>query len=55
MILITADNPKDFMAKLLVSDAFDSFYINNDLSAMEGLFAGYINTRLDTYLKMLNE
>lgn len=36
-------------------DAFDSFYINNDLSAMESLFAGYINTRLDTYLKMLNE
>ena len=25
MILITADNPKDFMAKLLVSDIFDIF------------------------------
>ena len=25
MILITADNPKDFMAKLLVSDVFDVF------------------------------
>ena len=25
MILITADNPKDFMAKLLVSDVFDIF------------------------------
>ena len=25
MILLTADNPKDFMAKLLVSDVFDIF------------------------------
>ncbi len=36
-------------------DAFDDYYVKKDLSAMEKLFAGYINTRLDTYLKILHE
>ena len=36
-------------------EAFDTYYGKHDLSAMEGLFAGYINTRLDYYLKILQE
>ncbi|MBR3054063.1 MAG: Fic family protein, partial [Firmicutes bacterium] len=35
--------------------AFDAFHARHDLSAMEGLFAGYINARLDTYLRILQE
>ena len=35
--------------------AFDAFHTRHDLSAMEGLFAGYINARLDTYLRILQE
>ncbi|MBQ4451332.1 MAG: Fic family protein [Clostridia bacterium] len=34
-------------------DAFDAYHVRHDLSAMERLFAGYINARLDTYLKIL--
>ncbi len=34
-------------------NAFDAYHIKHDLSAMEGLFAKYINMRLDTYLKIL--
>ncbi len=36
-------------------NAFDAFHVNHDLSAMEKLFAGYINARLDTYLKILQK
>lgn len=35
--------------------AFDAYYVKHDLSAMESLFAGYINTRLDNYLRILAE
>ena len=31
-------------------NVFDAYYTKNDLSAMEGLFAGYINARLDLIL-----
>ena len=34
-------------------NAFDAYHVKRDLSAMEKLFAGYVNERLDTYLKML--
>lgn len=34
-------------------DAFDAYYVKGDLSPMEKLFAGYVNTRLDQYLSML--
>ena len=34
-------------------NAFDAYYVRHDISAMEKLFAGYINARLDTYLKIL--
>ncbi len=33
--------------------AFDAYHVKHDLSAMEGLFVGYINARLDQYLKIL--
>ena len=35
-------------------DAFDSYHVKKDLSAMTKLFAQYINARLDEYLKILN-
>lgn len=34
-------------------DAFDAYYVKNDLSAMTKLFAEYINARLDEYLNIL--
>ncbi len=36
-------------------NAFDAYHVNHDLSAMEGLFAGYINAALDTYLKIISQ
>ena len=36
-------------------NAFDEYYEKHNLSAMENLFAGYINERLDMYLKILQE
>ena len=36
-------------------NAFDAYYMKHDLSAMENLFAKYINSRLDMYLKILQE
>jgi Fic family protein len=35
-------------------NAFDAYHVKHDLSAMESLFAGYINDRLDVYLKILS-
>ena len=34
-------------------NAFDEFHVKHNLSAMENLFAGYINARLDRLLKIL--
>lgn len=34
-------------------NAFEEYHIKHDISSMESLFAGYINARLDTYLKIL--
>ena len=36
-------------------NAFDEYYVKHNLSAMESLFAGYVNARLDTYLKILKD
>lgn len=35
--------------------AFDKYYQNHDIAPMERLFAGYIDARLDAYLKMLQD
>ena len=42
-----------FADRIAYYNAFDEYYVKNNLSAMENLFAGYVNERLDTYLKML--
>ena len=36
-------------------DAFDTYYVKKDPSAMTKLFAEYINARLDEYLRILGE
>ena len=44
-----------FTDRLAYYNAFDEYYVGHNLSAMEKLFAGYINERLDMYLAMLQE
>ena len=36
-------------------NAFDEYHIKHDVSAMEKLFARYVNSRLDMYLKILEK
>ena len=36
-------------------DAFDAYYRDGDAGAMTDLIAGYVNERLDEYLKILSE
>lgn len=42
-----------FTDRIAYYNAFDEYYIKHNLSAMEKLFAKYVNERLDMYLKML--
>ena len=42
-----------FTDRMAYYKAFDEYHVNGNLSAMEKLFAGYINERLDQYLSML--
>lgn len=35
--------------------SFDEYPVKRNLSAMENLFAGYINVRLDMYLNMMQD
>jgi len=44
-----------FTDRIAYYSAFDEYHVNHDLSAMENLFAGYINSRLDLYLNILHE
>lgn len=44
-----------FADRMAYYNAFDEYYVNHNLSAMEKLFAGYINERLDMYLSILRE
>ena len=44
-----------FTDRLAYYYAFDECYVKHNLSAMEKLFARYINERLDMYLAMLQE
>ena len=44
-----------FTDRVAYYNAFDEYYVNHNLNAMEKLFAGYVNTRLDSYLAMLEE
>lgn len=42
-----------FTDRIAYYNAFDEYYIKDNLAAMEKLFAGYVNERLDQYLSML--
>lgn len=44
-----------FTDRIRYYNAFDIYYEKQDLSAMENLFAEYLEERLDEYLKMLQE
>ena len=43
-----------FTDRMRYYDAFDTYYVRNDLSKMTKLFAEYLNARLDEYLRILN-
>ena len=42
-----------FADRIAYYNAFDEYYVNHSLSAMEKLFARYVNERLDMYLSIL--
>ena len=44
-----------FTDRITYYNAFDEYHVKHNLSAMENLFAGYINARLDMYLNILEE
>ncbi|MBQ8804119.1 MAG: Fic family protein [Tyzzerella sp.] len=44
-----------FADRITYYNAFDEYHVKRNLSAMENLFAGYINARLDMYLDMLQD
>lgn len=44
-----------FTDRMAYYNSFDAYHMHGDLSAMEKLFAGYINERLDQYLAMLQD
>lgn len=44
-----------FTDRIVYYKAFDEYHVKHNLSAMEKLFAGYINERLDMYLQILQD
>ncbi len=44
-----------FTDRIAYYNAFDESHVKHNWGAMEKLFAGYVNTRLDSYLAMLEE
>ena len=44
-----------FTDRIAYYNAFDEYHVKHNLGAMEKLFAGYVNERLDSYLVMLEE
>lgn len=44
-----------FTDRMAYYNAFDEYHVKHNLSTMEKLFTGYINSRLDVYLKILQE
>lgn len=44
-----------FTDRMAYYNAFEEYHVKHNLSAMENLFAGYINARLDMYLDMLQD
>lgn len=44
-----------FKDRMKYYDAFDAYHVKHNLSVMEGLFARYVNERLDMYLRILKD
>ena len=44
-----------FTDRITYYNAFDEYHVKHNLSAMENLFASYIEARIDKYLKILQE
>ena len=44
-----------FTYRIAYYNVFDEYHVKHNLSAMENLFGGYINARLDMYLDMLQD
>lgn len=44
-----------FTDRIAYYNAFDEYYLKHSLSAMEGIFARYVNERLDMYLGILGD
>lgn len=44
-----------FTDRIAYYNAFDEYHVKHNLGAMEKLFAGYVNERLDNYLTILEE
>lgn len=44
-----------FTDRIAYYNAFDEYHVKHNLLAMQNLFAGYIHSRLDFYLKMLQD
>lgn len=44
-----------FADRVSYYNAFDEYHVKHNLGAMEKLFAGYVNAKLDSYLMMLGE
>lgn len=44
-----------FADRVSYYNAFDEYHVKHDLGAMQKLFAGYVNARLDSYLMMLEK
>lgn len=44
-----------FSDRIAYYNAFDEYYVKHNLGAMEKLFTGYVNERLDNYLKILEK
>lgn len=44
-----------FTDRIAYYNAFDEYHVKHNLSAMENLFAGYVNDRLDMYLDILKD
>lgn len=44
-----------FADRIFYYNAFDEYHVKHDLGAMQKLFAGYMNARLDSYLMMLEK
>ena len=51
--LLEAYRDIKFTDRISYYNAFDEYHAKHNLGAMEKLFAGYLNARLDSYLMML--